>query len=149
MDGLQSSKGRVDSLWNKFGEGTGQACGLTQEAKVSTTRQRPREIRVSVVFWRERGEFIGHCLQFDIVSVGDTLQEAADQMKKLILSHVNYVDAHDNWEYLYRPAPEEVWQRLGEAASRKELPRWTPRSPVTAIEWMADEARISTDFSFA
>ncbi len=113
------------------------------------TRLRPCEIRADIVFWKEHGEFIGHCLQFDIVSVGETLQHAVDQMKKLILAHVSFVDAHDNWEYLYRPAPYNVWKRFAEATSRKELPRWTPRSPTTAIEWMADQTRISTHFSFA
>lgn len=113
------------------------------------TRQRPCEIRVDVVFWRERGEFIGHCLQFDIVSVGGTLRDAVDRMQRLILAHVSYVDAHDNWECLYRPAPDDVWQRFAAATRRKELPRWTPRPPTTAIEWMADQTRISTHFSFS
>jgi len=116
---------------------------------VRATRQRPCEIRVDVVFWRERGEFIGHCLQFDIVSVGGTLRDAVDRMQRLILAHVSYVDAHDNWECLYRPAPDDVWQRFAAATRRKELPRWTPRPPTTAIEWMADQTRISTHFSFS
>jgi len=111
--------------------------------------QRPYEIRVEVVLWREKGAFLGHCLQFDIVSVGKTLQEASDQMLRLILAHVSYVDAHDNWEYLYRPAPAEVWQRFARGMTRTALPRWAPRTPTTAIEQMADHTRLSTHFAFA
>jgi hypothetical protein len=111
-------------------------------------RQRPGAIRVEVVFWRQKGEFVGHCLQFDIVAVGQTLEKAADTMRRLIVAHVRYVDENDNWDHLYRPAPAEVWQRLAEASRREKLPRWTPREATTAIEWMADQTRVTTHFAF-
>jgi len=115
---------------------------------VRRARQRPCQVRVEVVFWREKDEVIGHCLQFDIVSVGLTLEESMAKMQRLILAHINYVDRHDNWDYLYRPAPIEVWQRFSESLRRVRLPSWTAPNPMTAVEMMHHETRISTNYAF-
>ena len=112
-------------------------------------RQRLCAIQVDVVFWREKGEFFGHGLQFDIVSVGATPEVAEQEMQRLILAHVSYVEGNDNWDYLYRPAPAEVWQRFAHAARRARLPKWTRKPSVTAVEMVADNARVSTRFAFA
>ena len=77
-------------------------------------RPRPCAIQVDVVFWKEKDEFLGHCLQFDIVSVGKTPQEAEDRMRKLILAHVSYVEENDNWDYLYRARPRRGLAALGQ-----------------------------------
>ena len=112
-------------------------------------RQRPCVIQTDVLFWKEKGGFFGHCLQFDIVSTGQTLEEVRDQMRRLILAHVNYVEEHDNWDYLYRPAPQEIWQRFALAERRAQLPRWTERPSTTAIEWLANNSRVNTRFAYA
>ena len=50
-----------------------------------------------------------HCLQFDLVEVAPTTEEAEQAIKDVITAHIEYSLAHDNREYLFRSAPLEAW----------------------------------------
>jgi predicted RNase H-like HicB family nuclease len=51
-----------------------------------------------------------HCLQFDLVEVAPTTDEAEQAIKDVITAHIEYSLAHDNAEYLFHLAPQEAWQ---------------------------------------
>lgn len=63
----------------------------------------------------EGGEWIAHCLELDIVATGSTPNAAVRDMKSLILTQVSTAIENENMEYLYHPAPQEVWQEYAKA----------------------------------
>ena len=58
---------------------------------------------------REDGKWIAHCLELDIVTVAPTFEEARIDILELIEAQIRYAAENDNWDYLYRDAPKEVW----------------------------------------
>ena len=63
---------------------------------------------------REGEEWIAHCLDLDIVSIGPTADAAMDQLAEAVGAQLWYAREHDNFEHLFRPAPDEAWKKLGE-----------------------------------
>lgn len=60
-----------------------------------------------------------HCLQFDLVEVAPTPEEAAQAIKGVIMAHIAYTLAHNNGEYLFHAAPPEAWQAFFSGRSSK------------------------------
>ena len=50
-----------------------------------------------------------HCLQFDIVSTDDSLEEVRKDIIDLCRAHIEYSYEYDNLDHLFSPAPNEVW----------------------------------------
>lgn len=63
---------------------------------------------------REGGEWVAHCLDLDIVSTGSSAEEAMDQLADAVGTQLWYAREHDNYQHLFRPAPEDAWRKLGE-----------------------------------
>ncbi len=62
------------------------------------------------VLLRQTGErYEAHCLQFDLVEVALTPEEAEQAIKDVITAHIEYSLAHDNREYLFQSASLEAW----------------------------------------
>ncbi len=81
------------------------------------------KLAFNVLVKREDGEWIAHCLELDIVATGSTPNAAVKDMKSLILAQVSTAIENENMEYLYHPAPQEVWQEYARAqrlSTRKE-----------------------------
>ncbi|GEM_PF-1828212 len=54
---------------------------------------------------------IAHCLEFDLVAQGNTLEEAHNNLADLIKSHIQFAVEKDiEEESLFRPAPKEDWE---------------------------------------
>lgn len=62
-----------------------------------------------------------HCLQFDLVEVAPTAEEAEQAIKDVITAHIEYSLAHDNREYLFRSAPVEAWNAFFSSRPYKRL----------------------------
>jgi len=62
----------------------------------------------------EGGEWVAHCLDLDIVSTGPDADTALDQLAEAVSTQLWYTRTHDNFRFLFRPAPPEAWERLGE-----------------------------------
>lgn len=77
-----------------------------------TTQTKQLSFRASVL--REGGEWIAHCLDLDILSTGPTPEAAMDELAEAVGAQLWYAREHDNFEYLFKPAPAEAWQKLGE-----------------------------------
>lgn len=73
-----------------------------------------RQISFRAAVFKEAGEWVAHCLDLDIVSTGPTPEAAMDDLAEAIGTQFWYAREHDNYQYLFRPAPPEVWQKLGE-----------------------------------
>ncbi|MEX2147217.1 MAG: hypothetical protein WED01_09425 [Candidatus Rokuibacteriota bacterium] len=63
---------------------------------------------------REGGEWVAHCLDLDLVSTGASAEAALDELAVAVNTQLWYAREHDNFEYLFRPAPDEAWRKLGE-----------------------------------
>ena len=62
-----------------------------------------------------------HCLQFDLVEVAPTAEEAEQAIKDVITAHIEYSLAHDNREYLFQSAPLAVWNAFFSSRPYKRL----------------------------
>lgn len=59
---------------------------------------------------KEGDEWIGHCLELDIVATAKNLKTLKEDMVSLIVAQVDYAFSNNNLDNLYRPAPPEVWK---------------------------------------
>lgn len=82
---------------------------------------------VNALFYHEGDLLVGHCLELDIVATGKDIEEAKNKMRDLIIAQVRYALENDNMEYLYKPAPPEIWKMFWEC-KESELTR-TSRIP--------------------
>jgi len=62
-----------------------------------------------------------HCLQFDLVEVAPTPEEAEQAIKDVITAHIEYSLAHDNLEHLFHPAPLEAWNAFFSSRLYKQV----------------------------
>jgi predicted RNase H-like HicB family nuclease len=69
-------------------------------------------MHLHVVFYCEDGDWYGHCLEFDLVESGDTIDEAKQNIIDVTRAHVEYAIKNDNMEYLFHGAPYEAWKRF-------------------------------------
>ncbi len=65
--------------------------------------------------------YAAHCLQFDLVEVAPTAEEAEQAIKDVITAHIEYSLAHDNREYLFQSAPLEAWNAFFSSRPYKRL----------------------------
>jgi predicted RNase H-like HicB family nuclease len=66
-------------------------------------------LRLDILIRQTDEGYEAHCLQFDLVEVAPTPDEAEQAIKDVITAHIDYSLAHDNREYLFRSAPLEAW----------------------------------------
>jgi hypothetical protein len=67
------------------------------------------EIRLDILIKKEDGYCLAHCLQFDIVATDDTMEAVEKAIIDLCVAHIRFAHENDNMEYLFSPAPTEVW----------------------------------------
>lgn len=68
-----------------------------------------REIRLDILIKREEDYYIGHCLQFDLVATDNTINGVQKAIIDLCIAHIQFSYKHDNMEYMFSPAPKELW----------------------------------------
>jgi hypothetical protein len=64
--------------------------------------------------------YVGHCLELDIVAAGDTLDGVKRDLNDLIRAQVDFAFSNNNLDYLYHPAPAEVWEEFYRCKCAKE-----------------------------
>jgi len=67
------------------------------------------EIRLDILIKREDDYYLAHCLQFDIVATDDTVEDVQKGIIDLCIAHIRFSCDNDNLDYLFCPAPQEVW----------------------------------------
>ena len=65
---------------------------------------------VNILIKEEKDFVSAHCLELDIVATGKSIPEVEQEIISLICAQIDYAFANDNFEYLYHPAPPEVWK---------------------------------------
>ena len=75
-----------------------------------------RKKKISMVFncliKKDGPLFVGHCLELDIVATSDTFEGVKNDLSDLIRAQVDFAFRHDNLDYLYHPAPLDVWKEF-------------------------------------
>lgn len=69
----------------------------------------PTQLKILIKELQE-GEWLAHCLELDIATVAPTSQEVTDDILELIAAQIRYAAEHDNWDFLYKDAPKELWE---------------------------------------
>ena len=67
------------------------------------------EIRLDVLVKKEEDYYLAHCLQFDIVATDDSMGAVQKAMIDLCVAHIRFSHENNNMDYLFSPAPTEVW----------------------------------------
>lgn len=60
----------------------------------------------------EGGILVAHCLELDIVVTGSDPDEVKKDLLDLVRAQVDYAFTHNNLDYLYHPAPKEIWEEF-------------------------------------
>jgi predicted RNase H-like HicB family nuclease len=63
--------------------------------------------------------YVAHCLELDLVATADTPEAVKADIFDVIVAQVRYAFANDNLEYLYHPAPAEVWKEFYECRDQQ------------------------------
>ncbi|MFC1586856.1 hypothetical protein ACFL54_00960 [Planctomycetota bacterium] len=61
------------------------------------------------------GKLVGHCLEMDIVALGDSIQECCKLLKELINVQLDAAENLHTRDTLFRPAPAKYWRMLARA----------------------------------
>jgi predicted RNase H-like HicB family nuclease len=64
-------------------------------------------IPLRVVFFREGGDWVAHCLEFDLAGDGATKEDAFQVLVDAIAIQLEATIQHDNPKNLFSPAPAE------------------------------------------
>ncbi|MBI5605488.1 MAG: hypothetical protein HY879_19325 [Deltaproteobacteria bacterium] len=74
----------------------------------------------NVLIKEEEGIFIAHCLELDLVTTATSLDQVQTDILDVIGVQVDYAFTNNNLEYLYHPAPQEVWKEFFECQEQWE-----------------------------
>ena len=55
---------------------------------------------------------MAHCLELGLIAVTDSRESAEQDIMDVIEAHVRYAVENDNLEYMYHPAPKEIWDEF-------------------------------------
>jgi len=92
------------------------------------------EIRVDIIVYPEAGEWVAHCLQFDLVCSAPTAEAAREDMKSLVIAHVQFAFDNGLLAGLWRPAPAECWQKLATARQSEQTTPVQPRNNAPRLD---------------
>jgi hypothetical protein len=77
--------------------------------------QKKLRIPLRVVYYQDDGDWIAHCLEFDLIGDGPTKMEAARQLEKAIATQFDCFLENDDIHNLFSPAPAEIQRLFAEA----------------------------------
>ncbi len=69
-------------------------------------------LSLHVLIEREDELYTAHCLEFDIVSEGNTVNQAEKNIIQAILDHLTFCIAYENMDRIFNPAPKEFWSKF-------------------------------------
>lgn len=77
--------------------------------------------RCITYFNEENKCWVCHCLELDVVACGDSPDDAELAMPELIEAQIEFAKKHDSLEYVFRPAPAEIWSKLAHCLMDSEI----------------------------
>ncbi len=105
----------------------------TFTARKLTTMQQNQNIDASVVLFEDRGDWIAHCLEYDIVAQGKTVELAKEAFKKIFVCQIILDKMNGNAPFSdWAKAPKEIWDMAKNATSWTREPLYIPDVPFNA-----------------
>ncbi|HKL00313.1 MAG TPA: hypothetical protein VJ943_08665 [Desulfotignum sp.] len=74
----------------------------------------------NILIKKDDGVFIAHCLELDVVAVGESLDMVQREIVSLICAQIDYAFCNDNIDNLFHPAPPETWQEFYKCSEQVE-----------------------------
>ena len=71
-----------------------------------------RTLWLHILLEKEKDKFIAHCLEFDIVTEGSSLEDAEESIIDAINEYITYAIENNLLNQIYRPAPKEIWEKI-------------------------------------
>jgi hypothetical protein len=91
----------------------------------------------NVLIKKTDGEYLAHCLELDLVTTAPTLEQVKEDVADVIASQVDYAFNNDNLDYLYHPAPPEVWAEFFACrGSSEDVKRSITQSRASVPPWI-------------
>ena len=84
------------------------------------------KIRLDFLITYESNAFYIRCLDFGIMSYGETIEECKENIKEAILIYLEDLPEGQN---LFKPSPFKYWQIFYELRCQSEQKRWVRKSP--------------------
>lgn len=94
----------------------------------------------NVVCFKEEELFVAHCLELNIATSAETIGEVKNDISDLIKAQIEYAIGHNNMEYLFKSAPQEIWNILKH--SKPDL-----EDTIDDIDVDLDDTRISASLN--
>jgi hypothetical protein len=101
-------------------------------------RKQPN-FQFDVLLYRDDGQWAAHCLQLDLVEYG-TWKAAQGAIRDVSRAHIEYALEHDNMDYLFHPAPSDIWKLflksklIGRKTIRIHTPPDVPALPSVTVQ---------------
>ncbi len=71
-------------------------------------------LTINVLGYVEDGDWVAHALEMDIVAVGDTFEEACEELNELIDMQLSFAALKQDPSLVSHPAPIEYWNILND-----------------------------------
>ena len=75
-------------------------------------------MRLDILVKKEQDYYVAHCLQFDLVATDETKEGVRKAIAELCEAHIEFSLKNNHTEYLFSPAPKEVWAEYYTAMNR-------------------------------
>lgn len=82
------------------------------EDKFVSFSEKNVSLSLHVLIESEDELYTAHCLEFDIVSEGNTVSQAGKNIIQAILDHLSFCIAYNNMDKIFNPAPKEYWNKF-------------------------------------
>ncbi len=69
-------------------------------------------INVHVIIEKEDDLYSAHCLEFDLVGEGETIDQAQESIVSNIINHITFAISKGLYDKIIDPAPPEYWNKL-------------------------------------
>jgi hypothetical protein len=109
-------------------------------------------IPLRVVFYKEAGDWIAHCLEFDLIGDGPTKAKALETLNEAIRVQVAYSFEHQNIDNLFSPAEGKYFRMFaaGKDVAGKNIAIGELKLPLVvdrteAREYVEEECKDADD----
>jgi predicted RNase H-like HicB family nuclease len=109
-------------------------------------------IPLRVVFYKEGGDWVAHCLEFDVIGDGPTKSKALNALTKAIRIQVAYSFEHQNIDNLFSPAEGKYFRMFaaGKKVPSKNIAIGALKIPLVvdrteAREYVEEESKDAAD----
>ncbi|MEX2111613.1 MAG: type II toxin-antitoxin system HicB family antitoxin [Pirellulales bacterium] len=86
-------------------------CGEPRAA-IKGAFMRTFRIPLRVVFYKEEGRWVAHCLEFDVCGDGRSKEAALECLDESMKLQIEDSLAHNNPRNLFSPAPSDIWEKF-------------------------------------